>query len=105
EYRGEDHDRQDEVRDRARRHHRRAGSQRLLLEAALAVLRRQVLKRLAAACARDVLIVDKLHVASERNPAQLPAGAMPVGEPCDFRPEADRERLDADPTPASDEEM
>ena len=103
---GENDDGEQEIGNRAGRHDGRALGERLALEASLALLLGQLLERPAAAAgARDVLVVDELHVAAERDPRDLPPRAVPVGEADDLGPEADREGLDAHPAPARHEEM
>src|SRR5690606_11509865 len=102
---GEDDEGEDEIGDRASGDDRRALPDILGEERVLAVLVRHAGDRVAARRAGGVLVAEELHIAAERNGRDLPARAVPVVEADQFRPEADRERLDSDATPAGDEEM
>src|SRR5512135_2137152 len=72
----------------------------------LPVLLGQVVERLTAALrARDIVVVDELHVAAKRDPRDPPAGAVAVIEADDLGAEADREHFDGDAAPARDDKM
>ena len=105
EDRSENDDGEEEVGNRARRHHGRALGERFALEASRALFRRKLIERPATASTCNVLIVDELHIAAEWDPRDLPPRVVAVGKAHDLGPEADRERFDADPAPARDEEM
>ena len=55
--------------------------------------------------ARRAHVADELHIAAERQPADLPAGAPLVGPAGDLAAEADRKALRPDAEPARDEIM
>ena len=50
-----------------------------------------------AGLAHRIHIADELHIAAERQPADLPSGAAPVCPAGDLPSEADRKFLGADP--------
>src|SRR5690606_7139489 len=50
-----------------------------------------------------VHVAGELHIAAERQPADLPAGAAPIGPADHLAAEADREGLGLHPEPAADE--
>ena len=55
--------------------------------------------------AHDIAVAEHLHIAAERQSAELPARAAPVGQAEQLRPEPDGEDVDANAAPAGDEEM
>ena len=55
--------------------------------------------------ARGVLVAEEFHVSAEWNCRELPAGAMPIIEPEQFRAESDRKDQYPHATPAGDQEM
>src|SRR3546814_494408 len=96
---GQHHDGEDEIGDRPRRDDGGALAEPLVREGdgalrfahALAALRRH---------AGGVGVAEHLHVAAERNQAELPAGAGLVVPAEELRPEADGEHLDPHTVPA-----
>ena len=55
--------------------------------------------------ARGIHVADELHISAERDRRDLPAGAVAVIPPDQFRPETDREGGDSYPAPAPDPEV
>ncbi len=105
EHQREDDDREQEVGDRPRRHDGRARRQRLGLERALPLGRRQALQAVARGEAGGVLVVQELDVPAKRQPGEAPAGAVPVVEAEDLPAEADGELLHLHAAPARDQKM
>lgn len=69
-----------------------------------ALLRAQGLQLFGGGLARRrIHVAHELHVASERNGAQLPARAATIVETEELGTEADREGLHADSAPAADQ--
>src|ERR671913_2329934 len=100
---GEDRDRQQEVGNRAGKYDKEPLPHGFVVEAPLALLRRQLGQ--VARRARRMLVADELHVAAERQPADLPSRAALVGPSGDLAAEPDREGLGANAEPARDEVM
>ena len=101
----EDHDRQDEVRDRPGRDDRGALADRLEEEALAPLRLAHVADRFLIRHARGVLVAEELDVAAERDGRDLPARAVAIVEAEQFRAEADREGEHAHAAPARDQEM
>jgi hypothetical protein len=102
---GKHQDCQEEVGDRPRGDDGGTRRKRLGLERTRAFGRRQTLESVLGWHAGRIFIVKELDVASEGKPGHPPAGSMAVEEPEDLLAEADREGLDLNAAPASDEEM
>ena len=101
---GEDHDGQEEIGKRPGDYHRRPLAHRLPVEVSRIELVAG-LERIAVRHAGGVRVALELHVAAERQPADLPARAVPVGDACDFPTEADREGMDLHAVPSCHQEM
>src|SRR4051794_15317971 len=102
---GEDRDREQEIRDRARRDDQGSLENGLVVEADGAFGRAHLGQARRIRHARAVDVAGELDVAAERDRRELPAGAVAVGEADELGPETDREGVDADAAPAADEEM
>src|ERR1700730_2530545 len=102
---GEDHDRQNEVGNRARGHDRRARSDLLVVETALALFLGHVGERVRRRRRGLGLVAEELDIAAERNRRNLPARAMAVVETDQFRTETKRERQHFHARPAGDQEV
>ena len=61
--------------------------------------------RFVAGLARRAHVADELHIAAERQPADLPPRSLPVGPADDLAAEADRKGLRRDPEKSCDEIM
>ena len=95
-----DEDGEQEVRHRPGQHDQEALPHRPELECPLAELGRNLLFGRGNAC--RVHVADELHIAAERQPSDLPAGAEPVGPAENLVSETDREHFGADVEPARD---
>jgi hypothetical protein len=102
---GENHDRQNEIRDRAGGDDRRARADFLVMEALLAFRLRHGGERCARWRARLRFVAEELDVAAQWNRRNLPAGAVPVVETKKFRPEPERECQHFHAGPACDQEV
>src|ERR671913_974935 len=100
---GEDRDRQQEVGNRAGKYDEEPLPHGFVVEAPLALLRRQLGQ--VARRARRMLVADELHISAERQPADLPSRPALVGPSGDLTTEPNREDLGANAEPASDEVM
>ena len=102
---GEDHDRQDEIGDRAGGDDRGARTDLLVMEAAGVLFRGHAGERLGRRRRGLAIVAEELHIAAERDRRDLPAGAMAVVETGQFRPETERESQHPHARPAGDQEM
>jgi hypothetical protein len=102
---GENHDRQDEIGDRAGDHDGGSTADRLVVEALAALLRVHAFDGGLIGDARRVLVAEKLHIAAQRNGRDLPAGAVTVGEAGEFRSETHRKSEHPHAAPAGDQEV
>ena len=89
---GEDHRREQQVREGPREYDGRALAHTLGMERI-----RRGRPVIRGARAGDVGVAVELHVAAERQGAQFPARPVPIVEAEQLRPEADREHLHANP--------
>src|SRR5258708_7692663 len=96
EYEREDHDRQDEICDRAGGNNRRTLIERLKLKRVWALIARQLFRQLAIGRARRVRIAKEFHVAAERDPRDLPSRSMPVEPTYNCGTKSDGKSLDFD---------
>jgi len=101
----ENEDREDEVGDRTRSDDRSAPANILVMEAAVALLRRHGCERRTRRRACLGIIAEKLDVSTERDGRELPARPVPVVEADQFRTEAYGESQDLHASPARNQEV
>src|SRR5215470_11100719 len=102
---GEQRDGENDIRQRPGHHDGGPHAHRLVDEALAALLLAHVGKRGLIGNARRVLVAEELDVAAERHRGNLPAGAVAIVEPEEFRTETDGEHQYPDTTEARDQEM
>ena len=102
---GENDDRQDEIRDRASRHHGGTRADRLVDEADLFFRLAHGGGGLVVRYARGIFVAEEFHIATERNRGDFPASSVAVVEADDFGAKTDRESQYLDTAPAGHQEM
>ena len=103
--RGEDDDGEDEIGDRAGRHHRGARANLLVDEADLLFFLGHGGRGVLVGHAGGIVVAEEFHIAAERNRRHLPARAVAVVEADDLGAETDGEREYLDAAAPGDQEM
>ncbi len=105
EHESEDHDRKKKIGDRARGDDCGARSDLLVMETQGAFLGRHVLQHLGRRRRGLGIVAEELHIAAQGNRGNLPARALAVVEPNEFRSESQRERQYFHAGPAANQEV
>jgi len=102
---GENGDRQDEIRDRAGRHHGGTRADRLVDKANRSLGLVHGGRGRMIGHARRIVVAEEFHIATERNRGDFPARSVTVIKADDFGTKTNRESEYPDTAPAGHQEM